>query len=88
MKNVEINKKGEVSIDGEVLAGSNKSRRGDNFKGQSREVITVVGKDGTIDMKLSGIITVERELTNRVDFNDQEDDIEETEKLRQEMGDI
>lgn len=88
MKNVEINKKGEVSIDGEVLAGSNGSRRGDNFKGQSREVVTVIGEDGTVDMKLGGIVTKDRELTNRVDFDDQKDDIARTKKLRQKMGDI
>jgi hypothetical protein len=88
MKNVEINKKGGVSIDGEVLAGSNKSGRRNNFQEQSREVITVTGKGGAVDMKLGGIVTKDRELTNRVDFDDQEDDIAETEKLRQKMGDI
>lgn len=74
MKEAIINK-GNVFVDGEKVVQAfptdrKKNKRGDNFKKQSRELGTTVGKDGTIDMNLGEIVTVERELTNRVELED------------------
>lgn len=54
------------------------NRRKNPMDNKSRELTTVIKEDGTVDMVLGGIVTGDRDLTNKADYEISKDGIKKT----------
>jgi hypothetical protein len=66
-------KKRKIVFGGQEIGLRKLTREVDPMEGKRREVVTIVGKDGTVDMKLASIETVERRIENDVNAKDGEE---------------